>query len=135
MASRFQPNDIRTVEAETAETSFIVQSPAQRKRTLEPGNTLKRKRKGFPDDPPYGWAVVRDVITAHPAHDSSEYVAVLCEGIGEHSGQWFVWRTYFTNNRHGRLTFGQFGPQAPLAIDKWLNEQICERGWYEKANG
>jgi hypothetical protein len=75
---------------------------------------------------------VRDVIAAHPADDSSEYMAVLCEGIGEHESQWFVWRTYFTNNRHGRLTFGQFGPQAPLSIEKWINDEITKRRWYKK---
>ena len=118
-----------TVEHDAPHT---VQEPGRRKRTLTIGNTLKRKHKGQPDAASYPWAVVRDVITAHPAHDTSEYVAVLCEGVGEHAGEWFVWRTYFTNNRHGRLTFGQFGPQAPLRIDKWINDEILSRGWCDR---
>ena len=97
---------------------------------LEIGNILKRKRKGYPNEAAEPWAVVREVIKAPPAYDTSVYLAVLCEGVGELAGQWFVWRTYFTQNRHGRLQYGQYGPQAPLAIDKWLNEQILERGWY-----
>ena len=108
---------------------FIAQPVWQRNRTLEIGRTLKRKRKGYPNGPRYPWAVVRDVITAPPASDSSEYVAVLCEGVGELEGRWFVWRLYFTNNRYGKLSYGQFGPQAPLHIDKWISTQIEERGW------
>jgi hypothetical protein len=99
---------------------------------LEVGRTLKRKWKGYPNAPSYPWAIVRDVITAAPANDSSEYVAVLCHGVGELERRWFVWRTYFTNNRYGKLSFGQFGPQAPLNIDKWIKEQIEERGWYKR---
>src|ERR1700722_7333915 len=92
--------------------SFIAQPVWQRKRTLEIGRILKRKRKGYPNTPSYPWAIVRGVVTAAAASDTSEYVAVLCEGVAELEGQWFVWRTYFTNNRHGRRAFGQFGPQA-----------------------
>jgi len=67
------------------------------------------------------------VISAPPAADGSEYVAVLCEGVSELAGQWFVWRTYFTKNRHGKFSFGQFGPQAPYpwtsgSIDKSSSE-------------
>jgi hypothetical protein len=104
----------------------------QRKRTLSMGNTIKRQRKGDPSKTRYPWAIVRDVITAAPAADTSQYVAALCQGIGELAGQWFVWRTYFTNNRHGKLHFGQSGPQAPFGIDKWISEQIIERRWSEK---
>lgn len=133
LAPAKSPNfTVHPVYATRRITPITVQSPKQRRRRLTIANTLERKRKGYPNDPPYAWAIVRDVITAHPAHDTSEYVAVLCEGIGEHAGQWFVWRTYFTNNRHGRLTFGQFGPQAPIAIDKWISDQIAIRGWYDK---
>lgn len=113
------------------DTPFVAGSP-DRKRTLEIGNRLKRKRKGIPNTR-YEWAVVRDVIKAQPEGDTTVYVAVLCEGIEEHAGHWYIWRTYFTNNRHGRLAFGQYGPQAPLAVDKWLHEQIVKQGWYEKA--
>ena|ERR1051325_6981225 len=104
-------------------------------RKLVRGNTLKRKRKGHPGDPPYPWADVLDVITAPPAPDGTEYVAVLCEGTGEHQGQRFIWRTYFTPNRYGNLAFGQFGPQAPLVIDKWIAEEIDKRGWYKSIVG
>jgi hypothetical protein len=72
------------------------------------------------------------VISAPPAADGSEYVAVLCEGVSKLAGQWFVWRTYFTKNRHGKLYFGQFGPQA-LSVDKWINRQILERDWYHNS--
>ena len=112
--------------------AFIAQPVWQRERTLTIGNTLRRKRKGYPNEPARPWAVVRDLITAEPAADSSEYVAVLCEGLGEVAGKWFVWRTYFTNNRHGKLCFGQFGPQAPLSVEKWISTQTVERGWYDK---
>ncbi len=112
--------------------TFVAQPLWQGKRTLTIGNTLRRKRKGFPNEPAYSWAIVRDVITAAPAADSSEYVAVLCEGLGDLTAEWFVWRTYFTNNRHGKLCFGQFGPQAPLSVEKWISAQIVDRGWYEK---
>jgi len=132
MASRPRKN---TAATRGRETRIDVQKTVKRKSTLEVGKKLRRKRKLSPDEPRYEWAIVRDVITAHPADDSSEYMAVLCEGIGEHANQWFVWRTYFTNNRYGRLTFGQFGPQAPLSIDKWINDQIVERGWYQKLKG
>ena len=128
-----QPNfTVQSVRATKWHSPFTVQSLGQRRRTLVNGNTLKRQRKGDLSKRSYPWATVRDVITAHPAQDTSEYVAVLCEGIGELAGQWFIYRTYFTNNRHGRLTFGQFGPQAPITIDKWITDQIFERGWYEK---
>lgn len=112
---------------------FSVQSPGQRRGRLEIGNALTRRQKLSPDDPPYEWAIVRDVIKAPPAADTTEYVAALCEGIGEHAGEWFIWRTYFTDNRHGRRSFGQYGPQAPIAIDRWISEKIAERGWYGKA--
>jgi hypothetical protein len=114
------------------DVAFVVEPVWQRKQTLTIGNTLKRKRKGYPCGPRYPWAIVRDVIVAAPATDSSEYVAVLCEGLGELSGEWFVWRTYFTNNRHGKRCFGQFGPQAPLSVEKWISAQIAEREWYDK---
>jgi hypothetical protein len=121
---------VEPIQALKRDIPFLVEALGKRKRTLEIGNVLKRKRKGYPYEPSNPWAIVRDVITAVPATDSTAYVAVLCEGVGELSTQWFVWRTYFTNNRHGRLHFGQFGPQAPLAVDKWLQTQILERGWY-----
>jgi hypothetical protein len=111
---------------------FTVQTLEQFRRTLVIGNTLKRRRKGDLSKRSYPWAIVRDVIKAAPAPDTSQYLAVLCEGIGGLAGQWFVYRTYFTNNRHGNLHYGQFGPQAPFAIDKWITDQIIERGWYEK---
>lgn len=117
------------------QSSFTVQSPAEHNRTLLIGNILKRRRKLAPDEPPYEWAVVRDVISAPPAADSTIYVAVLCEGIGEHAGQWFIWRLYFTNDRYGRLAFGQFSPQTPMSIDKWLRDQITERRWYDRLDG
>lgn len=110
---------------------FIAQPVWQRERTLTIGNTLRRKRNGYPNEPAHPRAIVRDVIT-EPAGDSSEYVAVLCEGLGEVAGKWFVWRTYSRSNRHGRLCFGQFGPQAPLSVEKWISTQIVERGWYDK---
>jgi hypothetical protein len=34
------------------------------------------------------------------------------EGIGEHADKWYIWRMYFTNNRHGKLHFGQYGPPS-----------------------
>lgn len=129
METNFTVQAIRTTKRDIP---FVVESVSQGKRTLEIGNTLKRKRKGYPNGPSYDWAVFRDVITAAPAADTTEYVAVLCEGIGELAEQWFVRRTYFTNNRHGRLHFGQYGPQAPLSVDKWISAQILERGWYDK---
>jgi hypothetical protein len=123
---------VEPLHATKLEIPFTTQASGYRKRTLEIGNTLKRKRKGYPNEPRHDWAVVRDVITAPPGADTTVYVAVLCEGIGELAGQWHIWRTYFTNNRHGRLHFGQYGPQAPLAVDEWLQKQILGRGWYEK---
>jgi hypothetical protein len=123
---------VHSVVATKRNVPFTVQSPGLRKRTLEIGNTLKRQRKGDLSKRYFPWAIVRDVITADPAADTSQYVAVLCEGIAEQEGQWFVYRPYFTNNRHGRLHYGQFSPQAPIAIDKWISEQIIQRGWYEK---
>ena len=104
----------------------------QRKRTLEIGSTLKRGRKGDQSKRRYPWAIVRDVITADPAPDTSEYVDVLCEGLEELKGQWFVWRAYFTNNRNCNLHFGQYGPQAPMATDKWISEEIVRRGWHKR---
>jgi hypothetical protein len=130
MENKFTVEPIRAIKRDIP---FVVESLGQRKRKLEIGNTLTRKRKGYPNEPPYPWAVVRDVITAAPAADTTVYVAVLCEGVGELAEQWFVWRTYFTNNRHGRLHFGQYGPQAPLAVDNWLSKQILERGWCERS--
>jgi hypothetical protein len=115
-----------------SEIPFVAYPIWHRKRTLEIGNTLTRKRKGEPHGRSYPWAIVRDLIVAAPTSDSSEYVAVLCEGVGDLTGQWFVWRTYFTNNRHGKRSFGQFGPQAPLIVDRWINAQILKRGWYDK---
>jgi hypothetical protein len=128
-----QPNfTVQSVRATKRNILFTVQSPGQRRRTLEIGNTLKRQRKGDLSKRKYPWAIVRDVITATPAADTSQYVAVLCEGVAELAGQWFIWRTYFTNNRHGKSHFGQFGPQAPFGIDQWISERIVERKWYEK---
>jgi hypothetical protein len=124
-----ESNDVKAV---APKMSFIPQLVGKGKRTLVFGRTLTRKRKGYPKGPSYPWAIVRDVITASPAADSSEYVAVLCEGVEELAGQWFVWRTYFTNNRYGNRCFGQFGPQAPLSVEKWINEKIEARKWYDK---
>lgn len=80
----------------------------------------------------YAWAVVRDRIDARPTDDGTVYVAVLCEGLGKHTGGWFVWRLYFTPNRNGILHFGQYGPQAPLAIDREISNEIIARGWYDR---
>jgi hypothetical protein len=99
-------------------------------RKLQVGNTLSRTRKGTREV--YPWAIVREVITAAPAPDSSEYVAVLCEGVGELAGQSFIYRPYFTNNRNGQLHFGEKSPQAPIEIDCWIAEQIQARGWYRR---
>src|SRR5438876_9781740 len=87
----------------------------KRKGTLQVGNILKRKRKDTPSVR-YEWAMVRDVIRAAPGADKTEYVAVLCEGMNEHNGQWFVWRLYFTPNRYGERAYGQFAPQAQMAV-------------------
>jgi hypothetical protein len=125
---------VEPLHAKKLKIPFTAHAPNYRKRTLEVGNTLMRKRKGYPNEPRYKWAVVRDIIEAKPADDTSVYMAVLCEGVGEHARQWYIWRTYFTNNRHGRLHFGQFGPQAPLAVDEWIQKQILERAWYEKVS-
>jgi hypothetical protein len=123
---------VEQIGARRREVPFTVQSLGQRRRTLEVGNTLEWQRKGDESKKFYPWAIVRDVITAVPAPDSTQYVHVLREGVEELSGRRFVWRSYFTNNRHGRLHFGQSGPQAPIGIDKWISEQIVERGWYSR---
>ena len=78
------------------ENTFIVQSIGPRKRTkrtLEIGNTLRRRRKGYSNGPKYPWAIVRDVITAAAAADTSEYVAALCEGVEEYAGKWYAARS------------------------------------------
>jgi hypothetical protein len=116
------------------EIPFVVEAVNQRKRTIEIGRVLTRKRKGEPDGPSYNWAVVRDFVTAAPTADAdaTEYGAVLCEGVEGSAGQWFVYRLYFTNNRHGNRHFGQNCIQCPLATDQWLTKQILDRGWYDK---
>jgi len=53
-------------------------------------------------EPEHPWAIVRDVITAAPAADSSEYVAVLCEGLGEVADKWFVWNSDRTEDERER---------------------------------
>ena len=131
MAINPPDSTLKSARASGRDVPFTVQLPGRRRRTLEIGNTLTRTRKLSPGDPPYDWAIVRDVITAPPAADTSVYVVALCEGIGEHSGEWFIYRTYFTNNRHGKLHFGEKSPQVPITIDRWISEQIVERRWYE----
>jgi hypothetical protein len=68
MENKFTVEPIRAIKRDI---SFVVESLSQRKRTLEIGNTLKRKRKGYPNEPSYPWSVVRDVITAAPASDTT----------------------------------------------------------------
>jgi hypothetical protein len=99
-----------------------------RKRKAQIGDLVERKDKLTGKK--YQWARVRDRIDASPLPDGTIYSALLCDGHGDRHGQVFIWRPYFTPNRYGNLHYGQYSPQAPLEVDRWLAREIEARGWY-----
>ena len=96
------------------------------KRRAQIGDCLFRKNKLTQKQEMYGEVI--DRIEAPPTEDGTVYFAILYRGLGQYTGS-FVWRSYFTLNRHGKRHFGQFGPQAPIETDRWLANEIAERAW------
>lgn len=67
----------------TSRPPFTVLAPANWKRTLVVGNTLKRQRKGDLSKKKYPWAIVQDVITADPAHLESHVLNPTGRKLGD----------------------------------------------------